>query len=74
MPGTAKKSRGSSPKYDAQIPLDQYLENTGKVKGFYICDSTANDACRYIEADRATKALDVKNGLVLFTKDAYLDK
>ena len=26
MPGTAKKSRQSAPKYDAQIPLDQYLE------------------------------------------------
>ena len=26
MPGTAKKSRQSAPKYDAQIPLDQYLD------------------------------------------------
>lgn len=26
MPGTAKKYRQSAPKYDAQIPLDQYLD------------------------------------------------
>ena len=38
-----------------------------------ICDSTRNEAMRYVEADRLMKALDVKHGTVLFTKSPYLD-
>lgn len=48
--------------------------NTGKPAGFIICDSTKNEATRYVEAERLMKAMDVKNGMVLFTRDSYLDK
>lgn len=47
---------------------------TGEVKGFYICDSTANEAKRYVEADRLMKALDVKHSTILFTDRPYLDE
>lgn len=47
--------------------------NTHQVAGFMICDSKKNMAARYVEADRLMKAMDVKDGLALFTKNPYLD-
>lgn len=48
--------------------------NTGKTAGFFICDSTRKEAARYVEADRLVKAMDVKYGEALFTKEAYPEK
>lgn len=44
---------------------------TGNVTGFYICDSTANHATRYVEADRVIRALSVRNGTILMTNKPY---
>ena len=45
--------------------------NTGKTAGFFICDSTRNEAARYVEASRMMKAMDVKHGEALFSKGAF---
>lgn len=48
--------------------------NTGKVAGFYICDSALHEKKMYVEADQLMKALDVEDGAVVFTTKPYLDK
>lgn len=48
--------------------------NTGKVAGFYICDSALHERKMYVEADQLMKALDVKDGAVVFTTKPYPDK
>jgi len=48
--------------------------NTGKTAGFMICDSAREHKSRYVEADQLVKAMDVKHGQALFTKQPYLDK
>jgi len=48
--------------------------NTGKTAGFFICDSTRNEAARYVEAGRLMKAMDVKYGEALFTRESYPEK
>lgn len=45
---------------------------TGEVKGFYVCDSGSKDRAYYVESDQLMKALNVKNGMVFFTKESYL--
>ena len=48
--------------------------NTGKVAGFYVCDSGSNQKKMYVEADVVEKALNVRGGAVIFTQKPYLNE
>lgn len=48
--------------------------DTGKVAGFYICDSGWGEKKMYVEADAVEKAINVRSGGVVFTKQPYLNE